>query len=199
MRVDGHRFEIVFIFPNRHVLCLDSLLETNMTRTQKQQPHGWSRNPSNLGLRSRAAAIGAIAAMASLFAIPVLGDAAPFLASAFILTSLLALLGPTSRWRTAPWLVCLNLISSFGLTLLPAFVLTIFRPALVDNPSYIGYALTALAALQTGLIADEWMASLQTLKRLSEHGRRIQRTFFGLSPLSPRVTTMAVKNSRGAL
>ncbi|RYZ71698.1 MAG: hypothetical protein EOP05_06140 [Proteobacteria bacterium] len=149
-------------------------------------PLAWSRNPSSLRLRSRVAALGAVSSVSVLFLIPVIGDVAPFLISGFLLTSILSLIGASSRWRTSPWLVLTNLVVSLAFVLIPVFVFAIVRPALENDPSVIGYALSLLAAIMTGYIGDEWLASMQTLKRLSEHGRKMHRTFFGLSPLKKR-------------
>lgn len=159
--------------------------QLNEKISHSRRPPGWSRNPSSLRFRSRVAFLAAIAAVASVFLVPELGDFAPFLAASFISTGILSLIGSSHRWRTTPWLVLLNLGTALGLSLLPSFVLGVVRPAFNADPNYVAYAVSALAAIMSGYIGDEWLASVQTLKRLSEHGRPMRRSFFGLSP-SPR-------------
>jgi hypothetical protein len=153
--------------------------------SQPRRPLAWSRNPSSLRFRARVAALGAVSSITLVFLIPILGETAPYLITASLVTSVLALSGNSSRWRTAPWLVMLNLSISVAASLIPLFIFTVLKPALANDPSVIGFALTALAAIMSGYLGDEALASLQTMKRLSEHGRKVRRMFFGLSPVRP--------------
>lgn len=171
-------------------------------RPQARRPLAWSCNPSSLRYRSRVAALGAISAVTVVFLIPMIGEGAPFLIAGFLASSVLSLSGSSSRWRTSPWLVLLNLIVLLTAVLIPVFVFTVVRPAFENEPHPLGFALSLLAAIMTGYVGDEWLASMQTLKRLSEHGRKTLRTFFGLSPLrkpnqeSPLPTRVSKAESR---
>jgi hypothetical protein len=153
----------------------------------ERRPLGWSRNPSQFPFRARAALLAALGALVCVFTRSQLDNFSVALPLAYLVSGLLVLAGSNDRWRSAPWLVALNTTVAFFGALLPSIYFGIFKPAFADASAMpIGWALTFIGAAMTGLMTDEWLASAQTLRRLGFYGRRVRRSFFGLSPRRAR-------------
>ena len=105
----------------------------------------------------------------------------------FVAAGILALFGSNVRWRATPWLVALNTVIVYAGVLAPSTYFGILLPAFDDvHARPVGWILSFIAAAMTGLVTDEWMASAQTLLRLGFNGRRVRRSFLGLSPIRSR-------------
>lgn len=153
-----------------------------MKQMSERRPQGWSRNPSQFSYRARAAAI---AAMSAMVCIVLVGDNPKLILEVplfFVASGFLSLCGPTDRWRALPWLGALNALIAF-VCLLASFHFGVLWPAIEGVTSPLGWILACMSAINAGLTCDEWLASAQTLRRLSQRGRNVTRVFFGVSPL----------------
>lgn len=98
-------------------------------------------------------------------------------------------IGSNRRWRTMPWLVVL-----FGLFVGPLGAVSILLVIL--QPFVGGWCLLCLvtafiSVVMIGPAMDEVLASLQHLRRESNAGRSVWRTFWGLAPEPPGTVAVA--------
>jgi hypothetical protein len=97
------------------------------------------------------------------------------------------LIGGRSRWRTMPWVVIL-----FGILVGPlggvSLMLVVLQPVLFGAWCTLCLASAAISVLMIGPAMDEFLASLQYLRREHRRGRSAWRAFWGLggSGQSPR-------------
>jgi len=89
------------------------------------------------------------------------------------------LVGGVRRWRTMPWIVVL-----FGLLVGPlggvSVLLVILQPAVLDAWCTLCLVTAATSIVMIGPAMDEVLAALQHLKRQSQQGRSLWRSFWGL-------------------
>ena len=87
-------------------------------------------------------------------------------------------IGSRRRWRTMPWIVIL-----FGLAVGPlgavSILLVILQPVLYDAWCTLCLASAAISVAMIGPAMDEFLASLQYLKREQIRGHSVWRTFWG--------------------
>ena len=87
-------------------------------------------------------------------------------------------LGDEYRWRTAPWTVI-----AFGLIIFPAAavstVLLMVQPIFVDSWCTLCIVSALVSFAICGLGADEVLATLQYLKRVSDSGGSLKRALWG--------------------
>lgn len=180
-----------------------------MSADSAQTPPGWSYNPSAWSERIPIvvlAIIGFLIALyLSLYQLKVFGTVwEPFFgagsekilnssvsrilpipdaalgAIGYLADAVTGVIGGTERWRTMPWIVVL-----FGLAVGPlgaiSILLVILQPVMFDSWCTLCLASAAVSILMIGPAMDEVLLSLQYLKRESERGRPMWRTFLGLS------------------
>jgi hypothetical protein len=87
-------------------------------------------------------------------------------------------IGGRRRWRTMPWIVIL-----FGLAVGPlgavSIMLVIFQPVLFDAWCTLCLASAAVSLVMIGPAMDEFLASLQHLRRVQRAGGSVWRAFWG--------------------
>jgi hypothetical protein len=97
----------------------------------------------------------------------------------YVLDAATGVIGGRRRWRTMPWMVIV-----FGLAVGPlgavSVLLVIFQPVLFDAWCTLCLASAVISLLMIGPALDEFLASLQYLKRESCRGRSAWRAFWGL-------------------
>jgi uncharacterized membrane protein len=97
----------------------------------------------------------------------------------YLLDAVTGVIGGRQRWRTMPWMVII-----FGLAVGPlgavSLLLVIFQPVLFDAWCTLCLASAVVSLLMIGPALDEFLASLQHLKRESSRGRSAWRAFWGL-------------------
>ncbi|MGH9174794.1 MAG: vitamin K epoxide reductase family protein [Vicinamibacterales bacterium] len=97
----------------------------------------------------------------------------------YLLLAAAGLIGSRRRWRTMPWIVVL-----FGLAVGPlgvvSVMLTVFQPVLYGTWCTLCLASAAISLAMVGPAMDEFLASLQHLKREHAKGRSLWRAFWGL-------------------
>jgi uncharacterized membrane protein len=97
----------------------------------------------------------------------------------YVLDAVTGVIGGRRRWRTMPWMVIV-----FGLAVGPlgavSLLLVIFQPVLFHAWCTLCLASAVVSLLMIGPALDEFLASLQHLKRESSRGRSAWRAFWGL-------------------
>ncbi len=92
-------------------------------------------------------------------------------------------IGGRSRWRTMPWIVVI-----FGLAVGPlgavSIGLVIMQPVRFGTFSALALASAIISLVMIGPAMDEFLASLQYLKREHNRGRSLWRAFWGLADSS---------------
>ena len=88
-------------------------------------------------------------------------------------------IGGRARWRTMPWIVIV-----FGVFVGPlgaiSVLLVILQPVMFDAWCTLCLATAAISVLMIGPAMDEFLASLQHIKRAKGEGRSAWQTFLGL-------------------
>jgi len=172
-------------------------------------PPGWGYNPSAMSQRLPIivlAIIGfAIATYLTLFQVgviagvwePFFGDGSRVIltsatsrvlpvpdaalgAFGYLLDAVTGVIGGRARWRTMPWIVII-----FGLAVGPlgaaSILLVILQPLLYDSFCTLCLASALISVLMIGPAMDEFLASLQHVRREMARGRSLWRAFSGLS------------------
>jgi uncharacterized membrane protein len=102
-------------------------------------------------------------------------------AASYLLDAVTGAIGGRRRWRTMPWIVVL-----FGLAVGPlgavSIMLVILQPVLYDAWCTLCLASAAISLLMIGPALDEFLASLQGLRRAHDRGDSLWRAFWGLAP-----------------
>ncbi len=173
-------------------------------------PPGWSKNPSSWSERLPIIALALVGtAIASYLALYQLGvfDAVwePFFgrgsqvilnskvshilpipdaalgAFGYLLDAVTGSIGGRDRWRSMPWMVIL-----FGLAVGPlgmgSVILVILQPVLFDTFCTLCLASAVISVVMIAPAMDEFLASLQHMRREKRRGRSLWRTFWGLDP-----------------
>lgn len=98
----------------------------------------------------------------------------------YLLDAVTGVIGGRQRWRTMPWIVVI-----FGLAVGPlglvSVMLVIFQPVLFDAWCTLCLASAVISLVMIGPAMDEFLASLQYLKRQHAHGRSLWHAFWGSS------------------
>lgn len=86
--------------------------------------------------------------------------------------------GGRERWRKMPWIVIV-----FGLAIGPlgaiSILLVILQPVMFDSWCTLCLASASVSVLMIGPAMDEFLASLQYLKRENDRGRSVWSAFLG--------------------
>lgn len=173
-------------------------------------PPGWSKNPSEwneripiVALALLGTAIATYLALYQLDVIPTVWE--PFFgtgsrtilnskvshvlpipdaalgAFGYLLDAVTGLIGGRDRWQKMPWIVVV-----FGLAVGPlgaiSILLVILQPVLFDAFCTLCLASALISVAMIAPAMDEFLASLQHVRREKCRGRSLWRTFWGLSP-----------------
>jgi uncharacterized membrane protein len=96
----------------------------------------------------------------------------------YLVDAVTGIIGGRSRWRTMPWIVII-----FGLAVGPlgaiSIMLVIFQPVLFDAWCTLCLCSALISVLMIGPAADEFLASLQHLKRVRRRGGSLWKAFRG--------------------
>ena len=97
----------------------------------------------------------------------------------YLLDAVAGIIGGRQRWRTMPWIVVV-----FGLAVGPlgavSIVLVILQPVLFDAWCTLCLASAVISLVMIGPAMDEFLASLQYLRRQHGQGRSLWRALWGL-------------------
>lgn len=97
----------------------------------------------------------------------------------YLLDAVVGLIGGRQRWRTRPWIVVV-----FGLAVGPlgavSILLVILQPVLFGAWCTLCLGSALISLLMIGPAMDEFLASLQYLKRQHLQGRSVWRALWGL-------------------
>ena len=100
-------------------------------------------------------------------------------AFSYLLDAVTGAIGGRKRWRTLPWIVII-----FGLAVGPlgavSLMLVIFQPVLYDAWCTLCLTSAAISVAMIGPAMDEFLASLQFLKREHDRGHSVWRAFWGV-------------------
>jgi hypothetical protein len=101
-------------------------------------------------------------------------------AISYLVDALAGAIGGRARWRTMPWIVIV-----FGIAVGPlgvvSVMLVVFQPVLFDAWCTLCLASALVSLLMIAPTMDEFLASLQHLKRASDKGMSLWRVFWGLN------------------
>ena len=96
----------------------------------------------------------------------------------YLVDALSGVIGRRDRWRTMPWIVIL-----FGLAVGPlgavSIMLVILQPVMFDSWCTLCLGSAIISVLMIGPAMDEFLASLQYIKREKHRGRSVWCTFWG--------------------
>ena len=114
----------------------------------------------------------------------------------YLLDAVAGVIGGRQRWRTMPWIVVV-----FGLAVGPlgavSILLVIFQPVLFDAWCTLCLASALISLLMIGPAMDEFLASLQYLKRQHLQGRSLWRAFWGRSDRPEALDPFGSPDSEG--
>lgn len=185
-------------------------MDNERTGRDQDVPPGWSYNPSawaqRLPIVGLALAGTAIAVYLTLYQVRVLpgvwepffGDGSRVIlnskvsrllpvpdaalgAFGYLVDAVTGIIGGRGRWRTMPWIVIV-----FGLAVGPlgavSILLVILQPVLLGAWCTLCLASAVISVLMIGPAMDEFLASLQHMRRERVCGRSLWRSFWGLRP-----------------
>ena len=97
----------------------------------------------------------------------------------YFVDAVTGVIGGRGRWRTMPWIVIV-----FGLAVGPlgavSILLVVLQPVLLDAWCTLCLASAVISVLMIGPAMDEFLASLQHMRRERDRGRSLWRSFWGL-------------------
>lgn len=96
----------------------------------------------------------------------------------YLVDAVTGVLGGRGRWRTMPWIVIV-----FGLAVGPlgavSILLVVLQPVLLDAWCTLCLASAVISVLMIGPAMDEFLASLQYMRRERDRGRSLWSAFWG--------------------
>ena len=96
----------------------------------------------------------------------------------YLADAVAGVIGGVSRWRTMPWIVVV-----FGLAVGPlgfiSILLVVLQPVMFDAWCTLCLASALISVIMIGPAMDEFLASLQHLKRVKASGRSVWKAFWG--------------------
>lgn len=96
----------------------------------------------------------------------------------YLVDAVAGAIGGRKRWKTMPWIVVL-----FGLAVGPlglvSLMLVVFQPVLFDAWCTLCLVTAVISVVMIGPAMDEFLASMQYLKRIKESGKSLWRGFWG--------------------
>jgi hypothetical protein len=102
-------------------------------------------------------------------------------ALAYVVDAVTGIIGGRARWRTMPWIVIIFAIAVGPLGAV-SIGLVIAQPVLYDGWCTLCLASAVVSLLMIGPAMDEFLASVQHLRREQQQGRSAWRVFWGLQP-----------------
>lgn len=97
----------------------------------------------------------------------------------YLVDAVTGVIGGKERWRSMPWIVIL-----FGIAVGPlgaiSILLVILQPVLFDAWCTLCLASAFISVVMIGPAMDEFLASLQHLRREKKRGHSVWRAFWGL-------------------
>ncbi len=175
--------------------------------TDEHTPPGWSYNPSDWSQRLPIVGLALVGFGISLYLAlyqwrvfesvwePFFGDGsrtvlnsgvsrilpipdAALGALGYLADAVTGIIGGRGRWRKMPWIVVL-----FGLAVGPlgaaSILLVILQPVMFDAWCTLCLASAVISVVMIGPAMDEFLASLQHLKREKDRGRSVWNAFWG--------------------
>ena len=102
-------------------------------------------------------------------------------AAGYIVDAAAGVIGGRDRWRSMPWIVVI-----FGVAIGPlgavSILLVILQPVMLGAWCTLCLASAVVSVLMIGPALDEFLASLQHLRRVHAEGDSAWRAFWGVSP-----------------
>ena len=96
----------------------------------------------------------------------------------YLVDAVAGAIGGRRRWKTMPWIVVF-----FGIAIGPlgliSVMLVVFQPVLFDAWCTLCLVTAFISVVMIGPSMDEFLASLQYMKRAKESGKSLWRTFWG--------------------
>lgn len=96
----------------------------------------------------------------------------------YLVDAIAGAVGSSRRWRSMPWIVVV-----FGLAVGPlgfvSIMLVVFQPVLFDSWCTLCLASAVISVVMIGPAMDEFLASLQYLKRVKKAGISVWKAFWG--------------------
>ena len=178
-------------------------------------PPGWSYNPATWGQRLPIVGLAmlgfGIATYMALFQLKILdtvwepffgNDSRKILTSSvskilpipdaalgaigYLADAVTGAVGGTRRWRTMPWIVIM-----FGLAVGPlgfiSILLVILQPVLFDAWCTLCLCSAAISVIMIGPAMDEFMASMQYMKRVKDANISLWKAFWGYKEVQGKV------------
>lgn len=97
----------------------------------------------------------------------------------YLVDAVTGVIGGTQRWRTKPWIVIV-----FGLAVGPlgfvSVMLVVFQPVLFSAWCTLCLASAVISVVMIGPAMDEFLASLQYMKRVKNAGHSVWKAFWGV-------------------
>lgn len=104
----------------------------------------------------------------------------------YLADAVTGVIGGTRRWRTMPWIVIV-----FGLAVGPlgfiSVILVILQPVLFDSWCTLCLASAIISVVMIGPAMDEFLASLQYMKRVKASGASTWKAFWGVKEETQKV------------
>ena len=98
----------------------------------------------------------------------------------YLVDAVTGVIGGTKRWKKMPWIVVV-----FGLAVGPlgviSIMLVVFQPVLLNAWCTLCLASAVISVAMIGPAMDEFLASLQHLRREKDAGRSVWRAFWGMN------------------
>ena len=178
-------------------------------------PPGWSYNPATWGQRLPIVGLAmlgfGIATYMALFQLKILdtvwepffgNDSRKILSSSvsqilpipdaalgaigYLADAVTGAVGGTRRWRTMPWIVIM-----FGLAVGPlgfiSILLVILQPVMFDAWCTLCLCSAAISVIMIGPAMDEFMASMQYMKRVKDANVSLWKAFWGYKEVQGKV------------
>jgi uncharacterized membrane protein len=104
----------------------------------------------------------------------------------YLIDAVAGAIGGTRRWRSMPWIVIL-----FGLAVGPlgivSLMLVVFQPVLFNAWCTLCLLSGLISVLMIGPAMDEFLASLQYLKRVKNSGTSVWKAFWGYKSVKEKI------------
>ena len=99
-------------------------------------------------------------------------------AFSYLVDAVAGIIGGQRRWKTMPWMVVF-----FGIAIGPlgfvSVMLVVFQPVLFDAWCTLCLVTAVISVVMIGPSMDEFLASLQYMKRAKDSGKSLWRAFWG--------------------
>ncbi|EMR02593.1 vitamin K epoxide reductase family protein [Cesiribacter andamanensis] len=104
----------------------------------------------------------------------------------YLIDAVAGIIGSKRRWRTMPWIVVV-----FGLAIGPlgfiSVLLVILQPVMFDAWCTLCLASGVISVVMIGPALDEFLASLQYLRRVKDAGESVWKGFWGYKSVTEKV------------